>query len=138
MGLIVAWLAVVLIVTLAPFDFGGSPQAALQYGAYQRQGEDFVLNVLLFVPFGARLDRDGHSPIAQPGIQECLGDCGSVSLLHCHRVEPGVPSWTLLLAHRRPGEHGGAVYRSGRGANVSIRYLDVTGHHPRARLERPT
>ena len=56
--LVVLWLVCVAAGTLAPFDFGdaaGTRAAGglLQYGTYQQQGGDFVLNLLLFIPFGA-------------------------------------------------------------------------------------
>jgi hypothetical protein len=52
-----SWLLCVAAGTLQPFDFVGLPWPAdgrlFQHGAYQMQLSDAVLNLLVFVPFGA-------------------------------------------------------------------------------------
>jgi glycopeptide antibiotics resistance protein len=60
MRLLAICLTGVVLGTLAPFTFVGTPKQAFQFGAYQRQGDDFLANVLLFLPVGALLDREGR------------------------------------------------------------------------------
>ena len=54
--LVIVWLVCMSAGTLSPFDFGDSPgtraSGLLQYGTYQLHTDDFVLNLLLFIPFG--------------------------------------------------------------------------------------
>ena len=61
--LIVLWLTCTIAGTLAPFDFVHAtavPTASvLRYGAYQQDGVDFVLNLLLFLPLGALAHHEG-------------------------------------------------------------------------------
>jgi putative effector of murein hydrolase LrgA (UPF0299 family) len=56
MRLLIVWLACMAAGTLAPFNFGDPAGTRagglLQHGAYQQQAADFVLNLLLFIPFG--------------------------------------------------------------------------------------
>jgi VanZ family protein len=64
MRLLIVWLLVVVAGTLAPFDFGATIAVhehsfrLFQYGAYERDPVDFVLNVLLFLPLGAMLQQE--------------------------------------------------------------------------------
>ena len=59
-----AWLLVVVVGTLAPFDFGSTAAVdehsfkLFQHGAYERDPVDFVLNLLLFVPLGILLHQE--------------------------------------------------------------------------------
>ena len=59
------WLFCMFVATLAPFNFVGSQaieaDRLFQYGPYQQQGLDFVLNLLLFMPLGALLQREARA-----------------------------------------------------------------------------
>jgi len=57
------WLLCTIAGTLAPFDFAAGAASAdgrhlLQYGAHQFGPDDLLINLLLFVPFGALLHHD--------------------------------------------------------------------------------
>src|SRR5215471_113460 len=60
------WTILIVLGTLAPFDFGATGAVhehsfkVFQYGAYERDPFDFVFNVLLFVPFGVLLNREAE------------------------------------------------------------------------------
>ena len=64
--LLVVWVLVVMIVTLAPFDFlsmaeiHAQPLGLFQYGAFERDPIHFLLNLLLFMPLGVLLHREGR------------------------------------------------------------------------------
>ena len=63
--LIVAWAVCLVVGTLAPYDFvqvSSVPSGrVLQFGAYQFEIGDFLLNVCLFVPIGALMHHEGCS-----------------------------------------------------------------------------
>ena len=64
--LLIVWTLLVVTGTLAPFDFGATSPVnehsfkLYQYGSYQRDPLDFLLNLLLFLPLGALLHHEGH------------------------------------------------------------------------------
>jgi VanZ family protein len=65
--LLVIWLLCVVAGTLAPFNFVTVAGAqAFAYGTYQRDPIDFVLNLALFVPFGALLQHQGRQRALTP------------------------------------------------------------------------
>lgn len=59
--LLIVWTLAIVAATLAPFDFGAITPLhehsfrLFQYGRYERDPIDFVLNVLMFAPLGALL-----------------------------------------------------------------------------------
>jgi len=59
--LLIVWLLIVVVGTLAPFDFTATTPVhahsfrLFQHGAYERDPVDFTLNVILFTPLGALL-----------------------------------------------------------------------------------
>jgi hypothetical protein len=65
--LLLIWFVCVGAGTMAPFDFGAARDVhqhglkVFQYGSYERAPMDFVINLLLFVPFGALLHHEGRS-----------------------------------------------------------------------------
>jgi VanZ family protein len=64
--LLIVWVLFVVTGTLAPFDFGATAAVhehsfkMFQYGSYERDPMDFVLNLLLFMPLGALLHHEGQ------------------------------------------------------------------------------
>ena len=59
--LLIVWTLAIVAATLAPFDFGATTPLhehsfrLFQYGRYERDPTDFVLNMLMFMPLGALL-----------------------------------------------------------------------------------
>jgi hypothetical protein len=70
MRLVIVWLVCMAAGTLAPFDFGDAAGTRVgglfQYGTYQQQADDFVWNLLLFIPFGVLVHHEGHRRSFEP------------------------------------------------------------------------
>lgn len=65
---LIVWITLVMVATLAPFNFSSPPRAAFQYGAFQQQADDVALNVVLFVPLGVLLSREGRGRSLSPSL----------------------------------------------------------------------
>jgi VanZ family protein len=132
------WLVLVVAGTLAPLDFRSPPQPAFQYGPYQQQAADFALNVLLMMPLGALLQREGgHRPFFMILGWIALATCVlSAAIEYCQAFLPQRDSSLIDVAANTAGACLGVALDRRWGGWLAGRFDRMRSRTPRVAVAR--